>query len=149
MLNKRLCTLGKWTVHFHVRVGGDSENIKTIFNFCPSVGQYFSSDYQNRILNLWLQCAYVRNRRTVNSTFYISQKETIHRCDNGWAARPSFGTASTDPTIRECFFWKFSRIRKPMRWCCILFNNYPWLFFFEKLTLNFNLVNLIVKSHLT
>lgn len=126
-MNKRSYTLFTWSVQFHMCVVGGLENVETLFYFWPSIGQHFSRNCQNRILNLWLQCAYVRNRRNINRIFY--PKEKVHRCDIGWARRPRCGKAATNPTIRESVIWKFSRIRKPVRWFPILLNNYPLLIF--------------------
>lgn len=47
---------------------------KTILNFCPSIGNNFSSDGQIRILNPWVQCFYVRE-----NIFYVSPTEKSYQ----------------------------------------------------------------------
>lgn len=44
-----------WSVHIHVCAIGGSEDFETIFNFCPSGDQHFSSDGQNDISTRLIQ----------------------------------------------------------------------------------------------
>lgn len=109
MINKFVCTLFTWSVHIHIYAVGGLWNSETIFNFCWSLSQHFSSNGQNRILNPCVQCAYIRERRTtVLISFTYLQNKKVHRCHIRWVGRSCCGTASTNPT-RASFNENISR----------------------------------------
>lgn len=131
-----------------VAVGG-SENVKTIFNLCPSIGQPTSLQWlPNRILNPCLQCVQMQ-ALCKNNIFHQSLKEKVHRSNIKWAVRPKLWDSFDQYyyRIRESYTDKISRSWKPMRWCHILFKiTHRWNFL-----LKFNSTTIIgefkLRSH--
>lgn len=110
---KLVCTLFTWPLGlpFHLCAVDGSENVETILNFFPSIGQHFSIDCQYRILKSGLQCIYVRDMRTVDNSLYVSLKESVHRCDIRWTERPSFRTPFSMALVSKTARFELSRQR--------------------------------------
>lgn len=85
VINKLLCTIFTWSVHFHMCAIGGLENIEMKFNFRPICSVH--STY--KCWPIFLQCFYIRD-----NIFYISPKDKVHRCDICWAGRQTCETPS-------------------------------------------------------
>lgn len=114
-----LCTLYTSLVHFHMYAAvGGLGNFETIFNLC----RYFSSDGQNRILNL----SSVRLCQGQN-LLHNPKREKFIGVISGERGGQAVGPPQPIQSVGKVCHRTSFVCRKRMRWCSILLKNYPWM----------------------